>query len=344
MQHDEAVRAARQARGGGRALGRPAGQRRRLLPGRRALRPARVRRDRQAAAASRASSTATAFLQRVPARNGRPSNADHGADLRTEPGSGPQPAAVRPVYFPIAYVAADYGSARPARLRPRRRPRPGAATCASARDSGKPAATPARAAADRRPRHQRLPARLPRRRADLDTVAERRAAPDSASPPAPSGSATSPRRRPRPCPAPSTCSCGSASGSVVGDQGALDDAAQRRRSTIADRTWLLVVRDPNRPDLSLPLLLAGVGIALAALLAALILVWSRNERMQELRARSQRGLADRAEEPAPLRARTCGWRWPARRRERTDRGAADDRPRPLQARQRLRTGTRPATA
>ncbi|HEX3173343.1 MAG TPA: diguanylate cyclase [Solirubrobacterales bacterium] len=51
---------------------------------------------------------------------------------------------------------------------------------------------------------------------------------------------------------------------------------------IADRTWLLVVRDPNRPGVSLPALIAVVGLALAALLAALVLIWSRNERMQEL--------------------------------------------------------------
>jgi diguanylate cyclase (GGDEF)-like protein len=51
---------------------------------------------------------------------------------------------------------------------------------------------------------------------------------------------------------------------------------------IADRTWLLVVRDPNRPGVSLPILIAVFGICLAALLAALVLVWSRNERMREL--------------------------------------------------------------
>lgn len=51
---------------------------------------------------------------------------------------------------------------------------------------------------------------------------------------------------------------------------------------IADRSWLLVVRDPAAPDLSLPLLLAVVGVSLAALLAALILTWSRNERMAQL--------------------------------------------------------------
>ncbi|HEX7058572.1 MAG TPA: diguanylate cyclase [Solirubrobacterales bacterium] len=69
--------------------------------------------------------------------------------------------------------------------------------------------------------------------------------------------------------------------SVAGSSEALDDAASARIH-IADRIWLLVVRDPNRPGIGLPLLLAGIGISLAALLGALILVWSRNERMQEL--------------------------------------------------------------
>jgi diguanylate cyclase (GGDEF)-like protein len=70
-------------------------------------------------------------------------------------------------------------------------------------------------------------------------------------------------------------------GTVVGDRGPLEDTASAPIQ-VADRTWLLVVRDPNRPDVALPLLLAVVGISLAALLGALILVWSRNERMQEL--------------------------------------------------------------
>ena len=51
---------------------------------------------------------------------------------------------------------------------------------------------------------------------------------------------------------------------------------------VADRTWLLVVHDPHEPDVSLPVLMAVVGISLAALLGSLIWVWSRNERMQEL--------------------------------------------------------------
>jgi diguanylate cyclase (GGDEF)-like protein len=52
---------------------------------------------------------------------------------------------------------------------------------------------------------------------------------------------------------------------------------------IADRTWTLVVRDPNRPGIRLPILIAIVGLCLALLLGALVLVWSRNEKMQELR-------------------------------------------------------------
>jgi diguanylate cyclase (GGDEF)-like protein len=51
---------------------------------------------------------------------------------------------------------------------------------------------------------------------------------------------------------------------------------------IADRRWLLVVRDPSRPGVDLPVMIAIVGLALAALLATLVVIWSRNERMQEL--------------------------------------------------------------
>jgi diguanylate cyclase (GGDEF)-like protein len=68
---------------------------------------------------------------------------------------------------------------------------------------------------------------------------------------------------------------------VIGPSEKLDDPAMAQIH-IADRTWVLVVRNPNRPDVSLPLLLAVIGIVLAALLGVLIFVWSRNERMQEL--------------------------------------------------------------
>ncbi|HWW67066.1 MAG TPA: diguanylate cyclase [Solirubrobacterales bacterium] len=68
---------------------------------------------------------------------------------------------------------------------------------------------------------------------------------------------------------------------VIGLKQPLDDAASAPIH-VADRTWFLVLRDPNRPDVSLPALIAVVGLSLAAVLAALILVWSRNERMEEL--------------------------------------------------------------
>lgn len=56
---------------------------------------------------------------------------------------------------------------------------------------------------------------------------------------------------------------------------------------IADRTWLLVVHDPNRPGVGLPLLIAVVGLSMAALLGALVMIWSRNERMQELQRQAE---------------------------------------------------------
>jgi diguanylate cyclase (GGDEF)-like protein len=52
---------------------------------------------------------------------------------------------------------------------------------------------------------------------------------------------------------------------------------------IANRSWVLVIHDPNHPGIGLPLLMAVFGISLAALLGALVLVWSRNERMRELK-------------------------------------------------------------
>ena len=68
---------------------------------------------------------------------------------------------------------------------------------------------------------------------------------------------------------------------LVGPEGTLEDASTAP-IRIADRNWLLVVRDPNRPGVNLSLLIAGIGLSLAALLGALVLVWSRSERMREL--------------------------------------------------------------
>ncbi len=75
---------------------------------------------------------------------------------------------------------------------------------------------------------------------------------------------------------------------------------------IADRTWLLLVRDPSRPGVDLPVLIALVGLSLAALLGALVLVWSRSERMQELARQASQdpltGLKNRRRFEEDLRA------------------------------------------
>jgi diguanylate cyclase (GGDEF)-like protein len=68
---------------------------------------------------------------------------------------------------------------------------------------------------------------------------------------------------------------------VFGSEGELSGGATVPLR-IADRTWVLAVKDPGGPGFSLPLALAVLGIALAALLGSLILTWSRGERMQEL--------------------------------------------------------------
>lgn len=68
---------------------------------------------------------------------------------------------------------------------------------------------------------------------------------------------------------------------LVGPSGTLEGAASTPID-IADRSWLLVVRDPSGPGNSFPLAIALVGLALAAILSSLIFAWSRSERMQEL--------------------------------------------------------------
>ncbi len=68
---------------------------------------------------------------------------------------------------------------------------------------------------------------------------------------------------------------------VIGPRGDLEDPAQARIQ-IADRTWLLVVHDPDRPDVSIPVLFGAAGLALAAVLGSLIWAWSREERMRKL--------------------------------------------------------------
>jgi diguanylate cyclase (GGDEF)-like protein len=68
---------------------------------------------------------------------------------------------------------------------------------------------------------------------------------------------------------------------VIGPAGELSDPA-KAQIQIADRTWLLVIHDPDRPDVSIPILFGAAGLAMAAVLGSLIWVWSREERMRKL--------------------------------------------------------------
>ncbi|HEX5982792.1 MAG TPA: diguanylate cyclase [Solirubrobacterales bacterium] len=68
---------------------------------------------------------------------------------------------------------------------------------------------------------------------------------------------------------------------VFGSADALDGAASVPLA-IADRTWVLTVKDPGGPGLSLPIVLSVLGLSLAGLLYALVITWGRNERIREL--------------------------------------------------------------
>jgi diguanylate cyclase (GGDEF)-like protein len=223
--------------------------------------------------------TATAYVQRVRQPDRAGFEAQHGFPIiERGPDGGPRRASRRPEYFPVAYVVAEQPGKAPLGYDIGADPERGP-VMRQARDSGSPEATkvmPLIIGGEGinvyRPVY--------RDGAPIATVAERRAAllgfaagafrvddlaaaavaaiPEDVEVQLRSGKTT-----------------------VVGPRGELEDAASAPIS-IADRTWLLVVRDPNRPDLLLPVLMGVVGVALAALLGALVLVWSRNERMQEL--------------------------------------------------------------
>ncbi|HEY4779866.1 MAG TPA: diguanylate cyclase [Solirubrobacterales bacterium] len=220
----------------------------------------------------------TAFIQRLPNSERAAFERRHGVPI-FEPGpKGPRKARTHPVYFPIVYAVSSLGSISPVGYDlgadPSRAP-----FLRRARDRGKPVATP--------------PVKLLiggiginvyrpvyRDGAPTATVAQRRAALIGF---AAGAFRVGDLARAAISTVPNAVDVQLRidRNDVVGYQGKLEDAADAPIH-IADRTWLLVVRDPNRPDISLPLLLAVIGIALAALLGALILVWSRNERMREL--------------------------------------------------------------
>ncbi|MFN8162466.1 MAG: diguanylate cyclase [Solirubrobacterales bacterium] len=243
-----------------------------------------------------------AFIPRV-TRSRRPAfEARFGAPI-FEPGpDGPQRSPSRPVYFPIAYAVSAFAGAAPVgydlSADPTRAP-----FLRRARDSGGAIATPP------------VPLLIGglginvyrpvyRDRAPIATAAQRRRALV--------GFAAGAFRvgdlaaaAVHALPDSTAVQLRISNKAVIGPKGKLDDAASAPIH-IADRTWLLIVRDPNRPDVGLPLLLGVVGIALAALLGSLILVWSRSERMQELQREASQdsltGLKNRRRFEEDLRA------------------------------------------
>jgi diguanylate cyclase (GGDEF)-like protein len=222
--------------------------------------------------------TATAFIRRVPHSERAQFEREHGFQIFELGLGGRRRAGNRPVYFPVAYAAASRGTSRAlgydVGVDPARAP-----YLHRARDSGKPAATQVMQLAVGgtgivvyRPVY--------RDGAPTATVAERRAALLGF---AAGGFRAHSLAAAAVSAVPNADDVQLRVGrtDVIGPKGSLEDAATAPIH-VADRTWLLVVRDPNRPDISLPILLAGVGLAIAALLGSLIFVWSRKERMHEL--------------------------------------------------------------
>ncbi|HET7573751.1 MAG TPA: diguanylate cyclase [Solirubrobacterales bacterium] len=246
--------------------------------------------------------SATALIRVVPADRRAHFERAYGVPIIERSPVGPQAAALRPVYYPVAYAAYkrfpskvlgfDVGS-DPVR----------AAALSRARDSGHAVATDTLSLVLGgsginvfRP--------IYRDGAATDSVAERRRAlvgfaggSFRVSDLAAAAVAA--------LPADDTAQLRIGDQVVLGPAGELDDPATASIH-IADRTWVLAVRNPGAPGLGLPSLVAGIGIALAALLGALIFVWSRNERMQELERQASQdaltGLANRRRFEEDLRA------------------------------------------
>ncbi len=68
---------------------------------------------------------------------------------------------------------------------------------------------------------------------------------------------------------------------VIGAEEVLEDSSSAP-VRVADRSWLLVVRDPDRPGVGVPALIGVLGMLIAALLGALLVIWNSNKRMLEL--------------------------------------------------------------
>ncbi len=222
----------------------------------------------------------TGFTPRVPHSERAQYERNHGFPIVEPRGTTNRRAAVRDRYFPVTFASSESGE-RPMLGYDLAADPDRAAILKRARDSGEVAATPivplltapGRGLIVYQPVYRDgLPVTTPseRREALIGFVSGRFAAPDlarAAFSTAPDSVDLQLLENGRP---------------VVGSSNrSLDDAATAP-VRVADRTWLLVLRDPDRPDISLPVLIAVVGLSLAALLGALILVWSRNERMREL--------------------------------------------------------------
>jgi diguanylate cyclase (GGDEF)-like protein len=220
-----------------------------------------------------------AFLQRVPDSRRAAFEGEHGAPIHELRDDGPHTARRRPVYYPVTFAVSPRGTLAPVGYDLGSDPKRGP-FLRRARDRGEAVATTP------------LPLLLGgaginvywpvyRDGAPTTTVAQRRAALTGFA-------AGAFRLSDLAAPAFSNVADSVAvqlrigGRAILGAPGELDGAAAAPIH-IADRTSLLVLRDPDRPDAVLPLLLAVVGISLAALLGSLILAWSRNERMQELR-------------------------------------------------------------
>ncbi len=249
----------------------------------------------------------TAYLPRVPGPDRAAYERSSGHEIRERVAPGIKtlvPAKQRAIYFPLTYAVAN-GNTRTALERafgydigsdPERGP-----ILRQARDSGQPVTTPVIALALGGPGVNIFQA-VYRDGAPLDTVAQRRAALIGfvvGSFRAADLLATALRSLPDEV----ETQLRFGGEAVFGSE--LDEAAATPID-IAGRTLVLVVRDPDEPDLSLPLLLAVVGMAIAVLLGALIFVWSHNEKLQQLQREASQdpltGLKNRRRFDEDLRA------------------------------------------
>jgi diguanylate cyclase (GGDEF)-like protein len=247
--------------------------------------------------------TAAAFVQRVPLADRARFEREHGFEIiERAPDGHVRRAGRRPVYYPVTYVAAPRAGQRALGFDvgtdPARGPyfRRAAAT-------GKPVATPVQplvlgglgVVVGQAVYRDGAPTRTAaeRRRALIGFVAGSFHLSDLAA----IGVAAAPGA--------TQVQLRVSKRVVVGPQGELEDPASAPIH-IANRTWVIVIRDPNRPSVIVPVLLAVVGIALALLLGALILLWRRDDRMTELQREANHdsltGLKNRRRFEEELRA------------------------------------------